>query len=60
MTNDGADQLIEDCDNRESRLGDWVRSFIDSIKHQRGEGRTLTEKQAATLESIWEKATEKG
>lgn len=60
MTNEEADTMIEDCENRESRLGDWARGFVDSVKSQRAAGKTLTEKQADTLESIWNKATEKG
>lgn len=53
-------QLIEDCEARESRLSDWDRSFIDSIKHQLAAGRALTEKQAAKLDDIWERATARG
>lgn len=52
--------LVEDCEARESRLGDWDREFIDSIKRQLEAGRTLTTKQAETLEAVWERATARG
>lgn len=49
--------LVEDCENREQRLSDWERQFIDSVRHQLDAGRPLTPKQAATLDDIWEKVT---
>lgn len=54
------DQLIEDCENRESRLSDWERSFVDSLKSQRAQGRPLTKRQVERLEELWDKATEIG
>lgn len=51
---------IEDCENREQRLSDWERGFIDSIRRQLEAGNTLTEKQAETLDRIWERVTAKG
>lgn len=50
--------LIEDCEARESRLSEWEREFIDSIKRQLSKG--LTPKQIDRLTIIWSKATEKG
>lgn len=47
-------QMIEDCENRESAMSAWEIAFIDSISRQE---RPLTEKQAATLESIWDRVT---
>lgn len=58
--NDDHLQLIEDCENRESRLSDWDRSFLDSIKRQLEGGGTLTEKQSDKLDEIWERVTAKG
>jgi len=49
--------LIKDCENRESRLSDWERSFIDSISHQIARGNGLTTKQEQTLNDIWDKVT---
>lgn len=59
MTDD-THTMIEDCEARESRLSDWERSFIDSIKYQLASGRGLSVKQAETLERIWDSATRKG
>lgn len=53
-------QLIEDCEHREQRLQDWERTYIDSFKHQLGQGRTLSKKQDELLTEIWERATAKG
>lgn len=53
-------ELIQDCENRESRMSDWERSFIDSIKSQIQKGNSLTEKQEATLDTIWTKVTSRG
>jgi hypothetical protein len=50
-------QLIEDCENREEKLSDWERGFIDSVGKQLAEGRSLTDKQVERLEEIWERVT---
>lgn len=55
--NEDHTQMITDCVNRESKLSDWERSFIDSISMQLSKGKSLTDKQAETLDSIWEKVT---
>lgn len=49
--------LITDCENRESKLSDWERGFIDSVRSQIEKGRALTDKQVQNLESIWERVT---
>jgi hypothetical protein len=53
-------QLIDDCEARESRLSDWERNFIDSLRGQIERGRTLSPKQIETLDNVWERATAKG
>lgn len=53
-------QLIEDCEARESRLSDWDRQFLDSIKNQLADGRPLSRKQTDKLDEIWERATARG
>lgn len=53
-------QLVDDCEQRESRLSDWDRKFLDSIRRQIEEGRTLTFKQQAKLDEIWDRATSRG
>jgi hypothetical protein len=52
--------MIEDCEARESRLSDWERSFIDSLKATLTRGGSLSRRQAEALESLWEQATAKG
>ena len=59
-TTDEALQMVADCEARESRLSEWEANFIDSIRHQLARGRALTERQAETLDRIWNKATERG
>jgi len=50
-------QMVLDCETRESKLTDWERGFIDSISRQIAEGRRLSEKQAERLDTIWERIT---
>ena len=52
--------LVEDCEARESRLTDWERDFVDSVRRQLEAGRALSKKQADTLDEIWESATARG
>ncbi|MBX9960942.1 MAG: hypothetical protein K2Y15_12470 [Burkholderiaceae bacterium] len=56
-THDEHQQMVKDCENRESKLTDWERGFIDSISKQLAEGRRLSVKQAETLDDIWERVT---
>ncbi len=51
---------VTDCEKRESRLTDWERIFIDSIRSQIEQGRRPTQKQVEILDRIWEHATLKG
>lgn len=55
-----ADQLIQDCINRESRLTDWERGFIDSVQKRRDDGRILTVKELDKLDEVWLRVTAKG
>ena len=52
--------LVEDCEARQAQLTDWELGFVDSIRRQLEAGRSLTSKQAATLDEIWERATARG
>jgi hypothetical protein len=52
--------MVEDCEQRESRLTEWEAMFIDSIKSQLQAGRSLTERQGDMLDSVWERVTQKG
>ena len=48
-----SEQMVKDLLARESILNDWETKFVGSIQSRQ----TLTEKQKASLESIWEKKT---
>lgn len=50
-------QMVQDCINRESKLTDWERGFIDSLDAQLTRGNRLSEKQAERLDEIWERVT---
>lgn len=52
--------LLDDCEKRESRLNDWERGFVDSLRRQIEQGRRPTAKQIETLSNTWERATERG
>lgn len=60
MTNEEHLQLVIDCENRESRLSDWERGFLDSIKFRLDSGSSLSARQSETLEGIWDRVTAKG
>lgn len=55
-------QLISDCEKRESRLTEWERNFVQSVREQLEDNPPvpLSPKQSEKLDQIWEKATEKG
>lgn len=56
LTPDEINQMLHDCEVRESRLNDWERAFIDSISTRL----TLSPAQQDKLEQIWNKVTEDG
>lgn len=49
--------MIDDCEKRESKLSDWERSFVASVLAQLEKGKSLSERQASTLDKIWERVT---
>lgn len=53
-------ELLDDCEGRESRLTDWERGFVDSLRSQIERDHRPSAKQIETLDSIWESATAKG
>lgn len=53
-------QMVEDCEKRESRMTEWDRGFIDSIRSRLEHEKPLTQKQTETLEKIWDRATTRG
>lgn len=54
------EQMIKDCEARESRLNDWERSFIDDVGRRLADGKSLHPNTESRLVAIWEKATENG
>ncbi len=54
-------QLIDDCEARESRLTNWEREFMDSLRRYLVEEHGFpSSKQIHRLNLIWERVTAKG
>lgn len=53
-------QLIEDCEARESRLSEWEREFVSSLRSQIERGKVPSTKQITSLNETWERVTAKG
>lgn len=53
-------KMLDDCEERESRMTEWESDFCDSLSSQIDRGRVPTDKQIETLDRIWEKATARG
>ena len=49
--------LLDDCEQREERLSEWERGFVDSLRRQIEQGRRPTPKQLEALDRAWERAT---
>lgn len=52
--------LIEDCEHRESKMNDWERIFLDSVRALVVAGVMLSKKQEQKLNDLWDRVTEKG
>lgn len=52
-----AEQMLEDCVNRQSKMNEWECGFVQSLSEQIERGGTLTVKQAEILEKIWDRIT---
>jgi hypothetical protein len=48
---------IDDCEKRESRLSDWERTFLDSLRRQIENGKVPSAKQIECLDQVWERVT---
>ena len=53
-------QMIDDCEDRESKLSEWDINFLESIRNRVEEGISPTGRQIRVLENIWEKSTKDG
>jgi len=49
-------EMIEACEREESKLTDWERNFIDSMRRQLENGDPLSVNQTDKLTQIWENA----
>lgn len=49
--------LIDDCEEQESKLNEWEGNFISSMKSQLENNKMPSQKQIETLEKIWDKVT---
>jgi hypothetical protein len=49
--------MVEDCEQRGSRLTGWEIGFIDDMRMLLEHELALSPKQTETLERIWERAT---
>ena len=50
-------QMLEDCEERESKLTEWEQGFIQSMRDKFDRGYPITEPMDETLTKIWEKVT---
>ena len=53
-------QMIDDCEDRESKLSEWDINFLESIRNRVEQGISPTDRQTKVLENIWEKSTKDG
>ena len=53
-------QMIDDCEDRESKLSEWDINFLESIRNRVEQGISPTIRQITVLENIWEKSTKDG
>jgi hypothetical protein len=54
---DEAEQMVTDCENRESKLTEWEIGFVDSLRRRLDNGMGLTERQQEVLDRVWERVT---
>lgn len=52
--------MIEDCEKRESKLTDWERNFVESIRSWIEGGKMISANQVVTIERVWERVTKNG
>lgn len=51
------EQMLTDCENRESKLSEWERGFVDELSRRIGRGESITERQDEKLTQVWERIT---
>lgn len=50
-------QLVEDCNNRDTKMTDWEQRFISDMDRRLQQGDVLTERQREKIVEIWERIT---
>lgn len=50
-------EMLTDCEHRESKLSDWERNFIESMAERFAQYSSLTSAQYSKLSEIWERVT---
>lgn len=51
-----AQAMLEDCLNRESKLNDWEKGFVQSLT-ELDDVKKMSPRQYETLEKIWDRVT---
>jgi hypothetical protein len=55
---DDINQMIDDCEARDTKMSEWEQNFISDISKVLSDGKALTIRQEAKLEMIWERVTQ--
>jgi hypothetical protein len=53
-------KMIDDCEDRESRLTEWEIGFLESVRTRVEAALPLSSKQTEVLDRIWNHATARG
>jgi len=53
-------RMIDDCEDRESRLTEWEIGFLESVRTRIEAALPLSSKQTEVLYRIWDRATARG
>lgn len=54
------EQMLDDCEERESRLTEWESDFVASLRDQQSYRASFSYAQSQKLEEIWERVTRQG
>lgn len=49
--------MIKDCEEREEKLSDWERNFVQSLRERVDKNLSLTDRQIEKLNQIWDRIT---
>lgn len=54
---DDTEQMIQDCQNWQTKMNEWEQGFVQSIDEQYTKKGFLSAAQMDKLENIWQKVT---